>query len=53
MQEISQGAFECNLRGSGLSEAERHGQLGGFWEKVQAGMIRQTYRGSKPGDNAA
>ncbi|WP_245500103.1 DUF6074 family protein [Mesorhizobium sp. M4B.F.Ca.ET.089.01.1.1] len=37
----------------GVAEHERDRQLGQFWSAVQAEIIRQCYRGQKPGGNAA
>lgn len=38
---------------AGVSETEQDEQLGAFWSAVQTEIIRQTYRGSRPGGTAA
>lgn len=37
----------------GMPEHERDEQLGAFWTAVDIEIIRLTYRGSRPGGNAA
>ena len=37
----------------GVPEMQQDEQLGAFWEAVQAEIIRQTYRGQRPGGGAA
>lgn len=41
------------LSRAGVSETEQDEQLGAFWAAVDAEIIRLTYRGSRPGGNAA
>lgn len=42
-----------SLHRAGISEDEQDEQLGAFWNAVQAEILRLTYRGSRPGGNAA
>ncbi|ESZ68096.1 hypothetical protein X727_23080 [Mesorhizobium sp. L103C119B0] len=37
----------------GISEEKQDEQIGAFWSAVDAEMTRLTYRGSRPGGNAA
>lgn len=40
-----------SLARAGIPEQDE--QIGAFWSAVQGEMIRQTYRGSRPGGSAA
>ncbi|ESY87520.1 hypothetical protein X739_05930 [Mesorhizobium sp. LNHC220B00] len=42
-----------SLTRAGIPEPEQDEQIGAFWSAVQAGIIRQTYRCSRPGGSAA
>lgn len=42
-----------SLARAGIPDDEQDEQIGAFWSAVQAEMIRLTYRGQRPGGNAA
>jgi hypothetical protein len=47
------GALIKQMDRAGIPEQEQDEQLGAFWSAVEAEMIRLTYRGRRPGGDAA
>lgn len=47
------GALLTQMQRIGLGEEEQNAQLEEFWQSVQAEMIRQVFKGSRPGGSAA
>jgi len=46
-------ALSAQLDRAGVDASNRNAQLTAFWLEVRAEILRQTYRGSRPGGGAA